>query len=69
MKEKKLTVIIKILAILAICLISFFGIYVKENNQYKNKVKDFKLASDLTGYRQLVFEISDATIVNDSEGN
>lgn len=69
MKEKKLTVIVKILAILAICLISFFGIYVKENNQYKNKVKDYKLASDLTGYRQLVFEISDATIVNDSEGN
>ena len=69
MKEKKLTIIIKILAILTICLISFIGIYVKENNQYKNSVKEYQLATDLTGYRQLIFEISDATLVYDSEGN
>ena len=68
MKEKKLTKIMKILAILAICLISFGGFYLRENNQYKNVVKDYKIASDLTGYRQLIFEVSDASLVVDSEG-
>ena len=69
MKEKNLTKIMKVLAILAICLISFGGFYLKDNNRYKNAVKDYKIASDLTGYRQLVFEVSDANVVLDSEGN
>ncbi len=68
MKEKKLTKVMKVLAILAICLISFGGFYLKENNQYKNAVKDYKIASDLTGYRQLVLEVSDAYVVLDSNG-
>ena len=68
MKEKMLKKIMKILAITAICLISFGGIYIRENNQYKNLVKDYKKASDIKGYRQLTFEVSDANIVLDSEG-
>ena len=61
--------IMKVVAILAICLISFVGIYVKENGFYKNVVKDYDFAADLTGYRELIFDISDALIVLDSEGN
>lgn len=68
MKEKILKKIMKVLAIFTICLISFGGIYVKENNLYKNKVKEYEKASDLTGYRQLAFEVSDANLVLDSEG-
>lgn len=65
---KVLKKIMQILAIIAICLISFLGIYVKESGIYKNIVKDYELSSDLTGYRELIFEISDATEVLDSEG-
>lgn len=68
MKGKKLTLIIKILAILAICLVSFVGIYTKEANRYENKVKEYKLGTDLEGYRELVFEVSQATQVKDSDG-
>lgn len=68
MKEKMLKKIMKILAIIAICLISFGGIYIKENNQYKNQVKEYKRASDFNGYRQLTFEVSDANVVLDSDG-
>lgn len=68
MNKNKMKKMMKILAIIAICLISFFGIYIKENGIYKNIVKNYQLASDLTGYRELIFEVSDATVVNDSEG-
>lgn len=68
MNKKILIKIMKVLAILAICIISFIGIYVKENGQYKNIVKKYEESSDLTGYRELVLEVSDATLVLDSEG-
>lgn len=68
MKEKILKKIMKVLSIITICLISFGGIYIKENNQYKNQVKEYEKASDLIGYRQLTFEVSDANLVLDSEG-
>lgn len=66
--NKKLKKIMKVLAILVICLISFFGIYVSDKGMQKNIVKEYKKASDLTGYRELIFEVSDATAVLDSEG-
>lgn len=68
MNKKILIKIMKVLAIIAICIISFIGIYVKENGQYKNIVKKYEESSDLTGYRELVLEVSDATVVLDSEG-
>lgn len=69
MKERKITLIMKILAILVICLVSFVGIYVCKTNRYENIVKDYKLSKDLKGYREIVFEVSDGTLVLDSEGN
>ena len=69
MNKKVLKKVMKVLAILGICLISFIGIYVKENGVYKTQIKDYQISSDLTGYRELVFEVSDATLVLDSEGN
>lgn len=68
MKGKKLKLITVILAIIAICLISFIGVYVPNKNVLENKVKEFKFSKDLEGYRELVFKVSDATEVTDSEG-
>ena len=68
MKERKLNLITEILAIIVICLISFVGIYTKNANRMENQVKDYDLSKDLKGYRELVFKVSDATEVLDSNG-
>ena len=68
MEVKKLKLITKVLAIVIICLISFFGVYVQKGNSMKNIVKDFQYSKDLQGYREFVFEVSDAQEVTDSEG-
>ena len=68
MKGNKLKLITKILAILTICLISFVGIYVKSTNKMQNKVKDYEFSKDLDGYRELIFKVSDATEVLNSDG-
>ena len=61
--------ITEILAILIIVLISFVGIYKQDLNKYKNQVKEYQLDTDLSGYREILFEISDATEVLDKDGN
>ena len=68
MKGKKLKLITEILAIVVICLVSFVGIYTKKANKMENQVKDYELSKDLTGYRELIFKVSDATEVLDSKG-
>lgn len=68
MKKSKIKLLTKILAIIAICLISFIGIYVQKNNNMQNIIKGYDLSKDLKGYRQLIFELSDATEVKDSDG-
>lgn len=68
MKENKLKLITKVLAILVICLVSFVGIYVQKGNKMENVVKGFSLGKDLTGYREIIVEVSDATKVTDSDG-
>lgn len=68
MKEKKLKLITEILAIIVICLVSFVGIYKQDMNKMKNQVKGYDLSKDLEGYRELVFEVSDATEVTDENG-
>ena len=69
MKKSKLKIVTKILAIVTICLISFVGIYVQKTNRMENIVKDYSLSKDLEGYRQVIFDVSDATQVQDESGN
>lgn len=69
MKKNKLKLITKILAIIVICLVSSLGIYVQKYNKMENIVKDYKLSKDLSGYRQVMFELSDATEVLDEDGH
>ena len=68
MKGKKLKLITEILAIVVICLVSFVGIYTQKANKMENQVKEYELSKDLKGYRELVFKVSDATEVLDSNG-
>lgn len=68
LKGKKLKLITEILAIVVICLVSFVGIYTKKANKMENQVKDYELSKDLSGYRELIFKVSDATEVLDSKG-
>ena len=69
MKKGKLKLITKILAIIVICLVSFIGIYVQKYNKMENIIKGYSVSKDLSGYRQMIFEISDATEVLDSDGH
>ena len=69
MKKGKLKLITKILAVIAICLISFVGIYVQNTNRMENIVKDYSFSKDIEGYRQVLLSLSTATEVLDSEGN
>lgn len=68
MKKSKIKLITKILAIVVICLVSFIGVYVQRYNKMENVIKDYDLTKDLSGYRQIIFELSDATKVLNSEG-
>ena len=68
MKGNKLKLITEILAILVICLVSFLGVYKQSANRMENQVKNYEFGKDLKGYRELVFEVSDATEVTDSNG-
>ena len=69
MKYKKLKLVTKILAIITICLIAFVGIYAQKSNKMENLVKDYEKSKDFTGYREITFDVSDATKVLDESGN
>ena len=61
MERNKMNVLIKILAVVIICLISFVGIYVQNLNTMENIVKNYKLGDELEGYREAIFEIASDT--------
>jgi len=69
MKKSKLKLLTKILTIVVISLISFVGLYVQKQNYMRNIIKGYDLSKDLSGYRQVMFEISDAKQVKDSDGH
>ena len=60
-----------VLVIIAICLISFCGIYVKKQGRMANVMPEYKLGMNLSGARVAKFKISDKTeeIIHDAEGN
>lgn len=60
-----------VLVIIAICLISFCGIYVKKQGRMTNVMPEYKLGMNLSGARVAKFKISDKTeeIIYDAEGN
>lgn len=71
MKKKGLLKLLTILVILAICLISFIGIFIKDKNQMVNILPDYKLSMNLTGARTIKLVVDESTneVIYDSEGN
>ena len=69
MNTKKLRLITEIFLVAIICFISFIGVYKQNANRMENIVKQYSFSKDLSGYRELVFMVSDAYQVLDSEGN
>lgn len=71
MKKNTLLKLLTILVIIAICLISFIGIFVKDKNQMANILPDYKLAMNLKGARTIKLSVDESTneVIYDSEGN
>jgi len=58
LKENKIKLVTKILAIVVIVLVCFVGVYKQDYNKMINQVKDYKYSKDLDGYREVVLEVS-----------
>ena len=71
METRKLGKILTVLCIIAICLISFVGIFVSKQGQLKNVLPEYRFGMNLTGGRVSKFNISDETqeIIYDDQGN
>ena len=70
-KTVNLKVILTILIVVLLVMISFFGVYTKKNGTYSNIIKDYNLAMELEGTRQVVLKPDESTekVTKDSEGN
>ena len=68
--KKRLKLALLILICIAIILVGFCGIYVKDKNKYSNKIPNYKLATDLKGTTVLELDVDTSTNKNyyDSEG-
>lgn len=71
MKKNISLKVLIILIIVAICLISFVGIYKKDKTQMNNILPDYVLSMNLSGAREVVLKPSEDTqeVIYDSEGN
>lgn len=70
MKKIKLTKVLVVLIIIAICLISFVGIYVKKGNTMENILPDYQLGMNLKGARNVRLTVGDHTneVIYDPDG-
>ena len=70
-KTVNLKVVLTILIVILLVMVSFFGIYIKKNGTYSNIIKDYNLAMELEGARQVVLKPDESTekVTKDSEGN
>ena len=70
-KQNNLKVLVVILLVILLSLISFVGIYVKKNGNYKDIIKNYDLGMELVGNRTLILVPDDSTesVTKDAEGN
>lgn len=68
---KKLKIGTIILAVIAITMIAFFGVYTQVQNRMENQVKDYDYAMDLKGSRnvRLTVNTETTTTIKDADGN
>lgn len=67
---KKIKIVTITLAIIAVTMIAFLGVYVTEQNRMENKVKDYEYAMDLKGSRSIRLKVNteSKTVIKDAEG-
>lgn len=67
---KKIKILTITLAIIAITMIAFFGIYTQVQNRMENQVKDYSEAMDLKGSRNIKLTVNTESIttIKDAEG-
>lgn len=67
---KKVKIITIALAIVAVTMIAFVGIYTQTQNRMENRMKDYSFAMDLKGSRNVRLKVntSNKTIIKDAEG-
>ena len=67
-KVKTLTII---LIIILLTMVAFFGIYTQVQNRMENQVRDYELAMDLKGARNIRLKASEEKeeVIKDAEGN
>ena len=67
-KVKTLTII---LIIVLLTMVAFLGIYTQVQNRMENQVRDYELAMDLKGARNIRLKVSEQTneVIKDAEGN
>ena len=70
MKGSKIKLVTIILGIVLVTLVGFLGVYIQNGNRMEDKVKEYKLGTDLKGTRTVVMNPSTQTksVVKDSEG-
>lgn len=67
---KKIKILTITLAIIAITMVAFFGVYTQVQNRMENQVKDYSEAMDLKGSRNITLTVNteSTTIIKDAEG-
>lgn len=68
---KKIKILTIALAVIAITMVAFFGVYTQVQNRMENQVKDYSDAMDLKGSRNVTLSVNteSTTTIKDAEGN
>ncbi len=68
---KKIKILTITLAIIAVTMIAFLGVYIPVQNRMENQVKQYDLAMDLKGSRNIRLKVNTETetTIKDAEGN
>ena len=68
---KKIKILTITLAVIAITMVAFFGVYTQVQNRMENQVKDYSDAMDLKGSRNITLTVNteSTTTIKDAEGN
>ena len=67
---KKIKILTITLAIVAITMLAFWGVYIQKQNRMENQMHEYDLAMDLTGSRNIRLKVDteNKTIIKDAEG-
>ena len=65
--QKKLNIVLVVLVIILVSIISFVGVYRIEKNQMVNIIPNYKLGTNISGYRKVTLEVHDDSEDMDSE--